>query len=550
MVQIMIYTSNDCHIVTQLCALRWRSATALLIVLQVLLAPKTIQSFITEKTGMRGHSKLYDGERNINVNISFSKKGEYIQWNEIELDTLLRNNFQTTTYIQDWESDPAANVLKLPESNENSSKMSVYNVLLTSENKMRRVGSTSSRKPTKKTISTRRRSSTMPGLNRLTEQSPRSVLRAPGVTQFEAPETRESRRKINGENMYRNSPAVPESMVQFADLIHKQDRITHKEEKELGSKTQEAIRLQNLYDSLVIKLNRDPTDDEWCAEAGKINMEAIRQAIDEGIEAKNKLVTSNLRMVQSVVNTYIRNGLSAHYNAGDMMQEGIVALIRAAEKFEPERGWKFSTYAMYWVRASVKRSQITQSRIITVPQRSYENHKRLLRVERDILLSTGKRPTHKELGELVGMSEQQVDRCFTAMRQRCYSLDQHIINSRKPMNAASGRDTLIDIIESNAVCHDKDFRSRENLRLELIESLRRHLSEQEVEILLLRFGLVDLSAGSRRNETAHPPLVTIAELSNRVGLKPDKVRRILNNSLKHLQTVGLEEYLAFEQELQ
>lgn len=69
---------------------------------------------------------------------------------------------------------------------------------------------------------------------------------------------------------------------------------------------------------------REPTDDEWCAEAGKINMEAIRQALDEGLEAKNRLVTANLRMVQGVVNIYIRNGLGGEYNAGDMMQEGIM----------------------------------------------------------------------------------------------------------------------------------------------------------------------------------------------------------------------------------
>jgi DNA-directed RNA polymerase sigma subunit (sigma70/sigma32) len=118
------------------------------------------------------------------------------------------------------------------------------------------------------------------------------------------------------------------------------------------------------------------------------------------------------------------------------------------------------------------------------------------------------------------------------------------------MSAANSRDTLIDVIESRAVSNDEDFRCRENLRLELIDSLRRHLTEQEVEILLLRFGLVDLSSDTETNEIAHPPIVTIAELSTRVGLKPDKVRRILNNSLKHLYSVGLEEYLAFKQELQ
>jgi RNA polymerase primary sigma factor len=83
----------------------------------------------------------------------------------------------------------------------------------------------------------------------------------------------------------------------------------------------------NLKEQLEEKLMREPTDEEWCAEAGKINMEAIRQALDEGLEAKNRLVTANLRMVQGVVNIYIRNGLGGQYNAGDMMQEGIMVSV-------------------------------------------------------------------------------------------------------------------------------------------------------------------------------------------------------------------------------
>jgi DNA-directed RNA polymerase sigma subunit (sigma70/sigma32) len=124
--------------------------------------------------------------------------------------------------------------------------------------------------------------------------------------------------------MYKSSASVPDSLVRFANEIHLEDRITPKEEVELGEKTQEAIRLQSIYDNLQEKLGREPTDAEWCAEAGKINMEAISQAIDEGMEAKNRLVTSNLRMVQGVVNIYIRNGLGGQYNAGDMMQEGVM----------------------------------------------------------------------------------------------------------------------------------------------------------------------------------------------------------------------------------
>ena len=92
----------------------------------------------------------------------------------------------------------------------------------------------------------------------------------------------------------------------------------------MGEQTQEAVRLQKIYDGLVTRLDREPTDEEWCAASGKINMEAFRQAIEDGLEAKNKLVPANLRMVQGVVNVYIRNGLSGQYNAGDLMQEGIV----------------------------------------------------------------------------------------------------------------------------------------------------------------------------------------------------------------------------------
>ena len=86
----------------------------------------------------------------------------------------------------------------------------------------------------------------------------------------------------------------------------------------------EAVRLQKIFNGLELQLAREPTDDEWCAASGKINMEALSQAIQEGLEAKNKLVTSNLRMVQGVVNVYIRNGLGGQYNAGDLMQDGIM----------------------------------------------------------------------------------------------------------------------------------------------------------------------------------------------------------------------------------
>jgi hypothetical protein len=176
----------------------------------------------------------------------------------------------------------------------------------------------------------KRHVSTMPGYSsetanqRAFRESIRMTESRTGKKVVDTLEQKKTRRKINGQNMYLNSASVPDSLVQFANEIHTVDRITPKEEVELGIKTQEAIRIQNLHDDLMAKLKRPPTDEEWCAAAGKINLEAISQALEDGLEAKNMLVTSNLRMVQGVVNLYIRNGLGGQYNAGDLMQEGIM----------------------------------------------------------------------------------------------------------------------------------------------------------------------------------------------------------------------------------
>ena len=130
--------------------------------------------------------------------------------------------------------------------------------------------------------------------------------------------------------MYKSSASVPDSLVAYTKEIHEAtQRITPAEEKELGAKTQEAIRLQNIYSSLEEELGREPTEEEWCAASdGVDSVEELRATIVQGMEAKNRLVESNLRMVQGVVNTYIRNGLGSQYNAGDLMQEGTMVSFR------------------------------------------------------------------------------------------------------------------------------------------------------------------------------------------------------------------------------
>jgi RNA polymerase sigma factor (sigma-70 family) len=424
------------------------------------------------------------------------------------------------------------------------------------------------------------RSSTMPGFMERSSTNREKAYQdgiklaesRSGKKYVDTPSAKKSRRQINGSHMYRTSACVPDSMVQFAKEIHEVERITPKEEVILGEKTQEAIKLQKIYDGLMERLDREPTDDEWCAASGKINMEAISQAIDEGSEAKNKLVMSNLRMVQGVVNVYIRNGLRGQYNAGDLMQEGVMvrilmedyltiileyradafsfrfamqALIRAAEKFDPGRGFRFSTYAMYWIRSAIKRDQIWQSRVVNVPQRLHESHKRINRVHKEIIDTTGHAPTKRELGAAVGMSEVQIDRCVAAVGQRCHSLDEQISNPLKPMSATSDGHTMYDLVASKSDDGDNDKLKHVFLREDLTSALHEHLSDEEANLLLLRYGMVE----SKPQNLKSGPL-TIAEVSRMVGLKPDKVRRMINKSLKHLKSVIGDEWIEYEREVQ
>lgn len=197
---------------------------------------------------------------------------------------------------------------------------------------------------------------------------------------------------------------------------------------------------------------------------------------------------------------------------------------------------------MFWIRAAVKRSQIFQSRPIPVPQRLYENHKRLQRIEKELKAVLDRQPTKKEIGEVIGMSENQVERCMKAMEQRCFSLDQGITNKLKPNNGDREESSMYELVE------DGEYKKLKRLflREDLIETLNRHLGPEAARLLLLRYGLTDDQ--SLPNDLAGP--LTIAQVSELVGLRPDKVRRMINNSLKELKFVIGNEWDDFERELE
>jgi len=373
------------------------------------------------------------------------------------------------------------------------------------------------------------RSSTMPGFQQSTDSK--------GSTSA----TLKTDKSSSQLRRYEGAACVPDSMIDFTREIHGEARITPAEEKSLGSKTQEFVRIQSLYTDLESELKRKPTDDEWCAAAGKINMTCLKQCLEEGKAAKDKLVVSNLRMVQKVVNLYIRNGLGSEYNAGDMMQEGTLALIRAAEKFDSTKGFRFSTYAMYGIRASIKRSQMLQSRIINIPQRIQETHRRVTKLEAEFKSEFRREPTDEEIASRANISVEQLKKVRNAMKHQQLALDMNIENSKKPFRNNKQNDLYEIIPDSEITKYANDATIRE----ELINSLRKHLTPTEVKILCLRYGLFD----SNLLPPGFGGPLTIREVGMLVGLKPDKVRRTINKSLRQLKYLIAHEWPEYSQEV-
>lgn len=200
---------------------------------------------------------------------------------------------------------------------------------------------------------------------------------------------------------------------------------------------------------------------------------------------------------------------------------------------------------MYWIRAAVKRSQIIQSRIISVPQRLHETHKKIMKVEKELNKDLGRKPTSEELAQAVGITVKQLDRCVEAFEQQCFSLDAELENTLNPNKGDAGGDTLYDVLGKKY--EDVEYKQLQRffMKEDLIDTLKRYLPAHEVDILLLRYGLMD----ERTEPHGFSGPLTIAEVSRLVGLKPDKVRRMINKSLRQLRHLIAHEWEDYENDL-
>jgi RNA polymerase primary sigma factor len=253
-----------------------------------------------------------------------------------------------------------------------------------------------------------------------------------------------------------------------------------------------------------------------------IERERLLNAVKDGQAAQEHLIKANSRLVVSVAKKYVGRGVPFL----DLIQEGNIGLIRAVKKFDYRRGYKFSTYATWWIRQAVTRAIADQGRTIRVPVHMYEQINRLTRTSRQLVQELGRDPTTEEIADRLGVPPRKVEQIIR-VSQRPLSLE---------MPVGEEEDSYLgDFIEDAEADSPTDSASQTMLR-QVIDEIFESLTPREVRILQLRFGLVDGYS------------YTLEEVGKKFGVTRERIRQIEAQALGRLRHPSrsrkLRDYLA------
>lgn len=316
-----------------------------------------------------------------------------------------------------------------------------------------------------------------------------------------------------------------EKIQRYMALLDHQNQLTNQSNPEI----QHYLKLIHRYQQLVINFGRRPSLQEWAegtgmepgelkiitaageqywAEVSGISVTELRKIQSEGIRAKDHMIRANLRLVVSIAKKYQNRGLELL----DLIQEGSLGLERAVEKFDPTKGYRFSTYAFWWIRQGITRALASQSRTIRLPIHMTEKLNKIKKAQHKITQAKGKTPSIEDIAHELGINSVQIRETLMGI-PRSISLDTKI---------GKDQDTeLGDLIETT-VPTPEDNLLKEGLRQDLCNLLA-DLTSRERDVILMRFGLEDGYARS------------LSEVGLALDLSRERVRQIETKAMQKLR---------------